>query len=78
MRLCRQGVQKQFEVMRDALNKTGRPIVYAIDDWGVTNPWSYGIGVSPFCCVLPHDSVLEPTGPLCDLVFVSGTKGLRC
>lgn len=33
--------------MRDALNKTGRNIVYAIDDWGVSNPWEYGISVSP-------------------------------
>lgn len=38
-------MKQQFEVMRDALNKTGRPIVYAIDDWGVTNPWDYGISV---------------------------------
>ena len=43
--VCRAGVQQTFEVMRDALNKTGRPIVYAIDDWGVTNPWEYGISV---------------------------------
>lgn len=43
--LCRAGVQQQFEVMRDALNKTGRPIAYAIDDWGVTNPWDYGMSV---------------------------------
>ncbi len=43
--LCSAGVQQQFAVMRDALNKTGRPIVYAIDDWGVTNPWQYGMGV---------------------------------
>ena len=43
--LCRVGVQQQFEVMRDALNKTGRPIAYAIDDWGVTNPWDYGMSV---------------------------------
>ncbi|CAK0737181.1 hypothetical protein CVIRNUC_000868 [Coccomyxa viridis] len=40
------GVQQQFAVMRDALNKTGRRIVYAIDDWGVTNPWQYGMGVA--------------------------------
>ena len=44
---CRKGVQEQFEVMRDALNRTGRNIVYAIDDWGVSNPWDYGISVSP-------------------------------
>ena len=41
-------MQEQFEVMRDALNKTGRNIVYAIDDWGVSNPWEYGISVSAF------------------------------
>jgi alpha-galactosidase len=28
--------------MRDALNKTGRPIFYSICDWGVDNPWEWG------------------------------------
>ena len=45
---CRKGVQEQFVTMRDALNKTGRNIVYAIDDWGVSNPWEYGISVGSF------------------------------
>ena len=44
---CRLSVQIRFEVMRDALNETGRPFVYAIDDWGVTNTWNYGAVVRP-------------------------------
>ena len=34
-------------MMRDALNRTGKPITYAIDDWGVTNTWNYGQEVCP-------------------------------
>ena len=33
--------------MRDALNRTGKVITYAIDDWGVTNTWNYGQEVCP-------------------------------
>jgi len=25
--------------MRDALNATGRPILYSMCDWGVARPW---------------------------------------
>ena len=28
--------------MRDALNKTGRPILYSLCDWGVGDPWTWG------------------------------------
>ena len=38
-------MRARFEIMRDALNKTGKPIIYAIDDWGVTNTWNYGAQV---------------------------------
>ena len=46
--------------MRDALNKTGRPIVYAIDDWGVTNPWQYGMEVSPHSFCVMAAEVMNP------------------
>ena len=29
--------------MRDALNRTGRPIFYAICNWGEENIWEYGM-----------------------------------
>ena len=36
--------------MRDALNATGRPIVYSMCEWGVSSPWFYGKKVrSPTC-----------------------------
>ena len=27
------------EAMREALNRTGRPILFAICEWGVADPW---------------------------------------
>lgn len=29
----------RYTAMSKALNKTGRPIVYSMCDWGVGNPW---------------------------------------
>jgi alpha-galactosidase len=31
----------RYSVMRDALVATGRPIVYSISEWGLTNPWNW-------------------------------------
>lgn len=33
--------------MRDALNKTGRPIVYSMCEWGVADPWLWAGEVRP-------------------------------
>jgi alpha-galactosidase len=33
---------RRYTAMRDALRKTGRPIVYAICEWGTSQPWSWG------------------------------------
>ncbi|KAK9826107.1 hypothetical protein WJX81_004261 [Elliptochloris bilobata] len=35
-------VQARYEDMRDALNATGRPIVFSVCEWGVSSPWLYG------------------------------------
>ena len=35
----------RYEAMRDALNATGRPIVYSLCDWGVAEPWLWAAGV---------------------------------
>jgi alpha-galactosidase len=32
----------RYTAMRDALKKTGRPIVYAICEWGQNKPWEWG------------------------------------
>src|SRR2546430_442931 len=42
-----QGVDavKRYTAMRDALKKTGRPIVYSICEWGKNKPWEWGPGV---------------------------------
>jgi alpha-galactosidase len=31
--------------MRDAIARTGRPIVYSISEWGTTQPWTWAAGV---------------------------------
>jgi alpha-galactosidase len=42
-----QGVDavKRYTAMRDALKKTGRPIVYSICEWGKNKPWTWGPGI---------------------------------
>ena len=37
-------VRKRYEAMRDALNATGRPILFSMCEWGVSSPWEYGQG----------------------------------
>ena len=40
--------QKRYSAMRDALNKTGRPIFYALCEWGIDDPatWAPSVGNS--------------------------------
>lgn len=33
--------KKRYPVMRDALNKTGRPIYFSMCEWGVDQPWTW-------------------------------------
>ena len=42
------GPQHYYTVMRDALNVTGRPILYSLCNWGVGSPhlWGHGVGHS--------------------------------
>jgi alpha-galactosidase len=42
-----QGVDavKRYTAMRDALKKTGRPIVYSICEWGKNKPWNWAPNV---------------------------------
>ena len=35
-------VRKRYEAMRDALNATGKPILFSMCEWGVSSPWEYG------------------------------------
>ena len=37
--------------MSAALNATGRPILFAMCEWGVSSPWLYAQNVSPFVIV---------------------------
>ena len=32
----------RYAAMRDALNATGRPILYSLCNWGVMEPWLWG------------------------------------
>jgi alpha-galactosidase len=36
---------ERYTKMRDALRKTGRPIVFSICEWGENKPWEWGAGV---------------------------------
>lgn len=40
-------VQGRYEAMRNALNATGRPILYSICEWGSSTPWLWAPQV---CC----------------------------
>ena len=35
-------VVDRYVAMRDALNKTGRPMLFSLCEWGVANPWLWG------------------------------------
>ena len=37
----------RYVAMRDALNRTGRPIVYSLCEWGVADPWIWAPQVTP-------------------------------
>ena len=55
----------RYTAMSKALNKTERPIVYSMCDWGVGNPWLWAPKVPDPCascrsaCVLLHVSLEE-------------------
>jgi alpha-galactosidase len=40
-----QGYIDRYGAMRDALEATGRPIVYSLCEWGVNQPWKWGASV---------------------------------
>lgn len=40
-------VVDRYTAMRDALNATGRPILYSMCDWGVGDPWLWADKVRP-------------------------------
>jgi len=37
--------EDRYPVMRDALNKTGRPIIFSMCEWGVESPWEWAQNV---------------------------------
>ena len=51
--LLQMSVRKRYEAMRDALNATGKPILFSMCEWGVSSPWEYGHEV----CLRPHSSL---------------------
>ena len=46
-----QSVESRYATMSAALNATGRPILFAMCEWGVSSPWLYAQNVSPFVIV---------------------------
>ncbi|KAI9359301.1 alpha-galactosidase [Zopfochytrium polystomum] len=59
------GTKARYNRMRDALNATGRPIVYSICNWGEANIWEYGAETG-------HS--WRTTGDICDTF----DDGLEC
>jgi len=45
----------RYSAMRDALQATGRPIVYSICEWGVNDPWTWAV-TSATCGARPVTS----------------------
>ncbi|GAA3828650.1 NPCBM/NEW2 domain-containing protein [Sphaerisporangium flaviroseum] len=41
----REDYVRRYTAMRDAIDKTGRPIVYSICEWGTSQPWLWAEGV---------------------------------
>ncbi|QFU90534.1 NPCBM/NEW2 domain-containing protein [Amycolatopsis sp. YIM 10] len=37
--------KQRYSAMADALRATGRPIVFAICEWGITKPWNWATGI---------------------------------
>jgi alpha-galactosidase len=40
-----QNAEASYRTMRDALNSTGRPIVFSMCEWGTAKPWLWAAGV---------------------------------
>jgi alpha-galactosidase len=40
-----QNGQASYAIMREALNRTGRPIVFSMCEWGTAKPWLWGAGI---------------------------------
>lgn len=38
-------IQERYVAMRDALNKTGRPVYFSMCNWGMSSPWEWGPAV---------------------------------
>ena len=55
--LLQMSVRKRYEAMRDALNATGKPILFSMCEWGVSSPWEYGHEV---CLHLHFSDVYGP------------------
>ncbi|MBB6498788.1 glycoside hydrolase family 27 protein [Pedobacter cryoconitis] len=41
----KQSAEASYTLMRDAINKAGRPMVFSICEWGTTKPWEWGKSV---------------------------------
>ena len=53
--LLQMSVRKRYEAMRDALNATGKPILFSMCEWGVSSPWEYGHQV----CLRSHSQIFS-------------------
>ncbi len=58
----------RYTAMGDALNATGRPILYSMCNWGVGDSWLWGPKVNPTPCTTNHS---------CICVFTDGWREMH-
>ena len=64
----------RYAAMRDALNKTGRPILFSMCNWGAGDPWKWAQQVLAVCSLMHADCLLlvfTHSLMLCVAVFVA-------
>ena len=65
----------RYTAMSKALNKTGRPIVYSMCDWGVGNPWLWAPQVRALCISCRGACNLPPVPSEEGLWYLASRKG---
>ena len=53
--MIRDAVVADYEIMRDALNATGRPILFSMCNWGTGQPHKWGAQARPSPAMPPAD-----------------------
>jgi alpha-galactosidase len=65
-----QNSEASYSIMRDALKKSGRPIVFSLCEWGSTKPWLWAKDVGNLWRATGDISDKWDTGPKADFIGV--------